>query len=90
MGIEPLAGRLLEENRTADLNTPADAAARRVLAARGMNVVINARAATALGFRDPRAAVGQQVRAELLGPDPDMVRAFATPPIGAAPSRGGD
>jgi putative ABC transport system permease protein len=35
--------------------------------------LINARAATALGFREPRAAVGRQVRAELLGADHGQV-----------------
>ncbi len=72
MAIEPLAGRLFEENRAADDATrasPRDAAADRALAARGLNILINARAATALGFRSPRAAIGQQVRAELLGED---------------------
>ena len=69
MEIEPLAGRLFEENRAADDATRGDEAADRALAARGINIVINARAATALGFREPRTAVGQQVRAELLGED---------------------
>ncbi|HYD14543.1 MAG TPA: ABC transporter permease [Allosphingosinicella sp.] len=72
MEIEPLAGRLFEENRAADDATrasPRDEAADRALAARGINILINARAATALGFRSPRAAIGQQVRAELLGED---------------------
>ncbi len=72
MEIEPLAGRLFEESRAADDATranPRDEAADRALAARGINILINARAATALGFREPRAAVGQQVRAELFGAD---------------------
>ena len=72
MEIDPLAGRLFDENRAADDATrtvPRDPAADRALAARGMNILINARAATALGYSEPRAAVGQQVRAEMLGPD---------------------
>ncbi len=72
MEIEPLAGRLFEENRAADDATrasPRDEAADRALAARGLNILINARAATALGFREPRSAIGQQVRAELFGED---------------------
>ena len=73
MEIEPLAGRLFDENRAADDSTRGDEAADRALAARGMNIVINARAATALGFREPRAAIGQQVRAELLGEDNGQV-----------------
>ena len=73
MEIEPLAGRLFEENRAADDATRGDQAVDRALAARGINIVINARAATALGFREPRAAVGRQVRAELLGADHGQV-----------------
>jgi len=72
MGIEPIAGRLFDENRPADDATrtvPLDAAADRALAARGMNIVVNARAATLLGYGEPSAAVGQQVRGELLGQD---------------------
>ncbi|HKR23997.1 MAG TPA: ABC transporter permease, partial [Allosphingosinicella sp.] len=69
MEIQPLAGRLFEESRVADDSTRGDEAATRALAARGINILINARAATALGFREPRAAVGRQVSAELLGED---------------------
>ena len=72
MAIQPLAGRLFEESRVADDATrasPRDEAADRALAARGINILINARAATALGFSSPRAAIGRQVRAALLGED---------------------
>ncbi|MDQ4087572.1 MAG: ABC transporter permease, partial [Pseudomonadota bacterium] len=39
------------------------------LVARGLNVVVNRRAARMFGFRDPSAAIGQQVRVSIGGGD---------------------
>jgi putative ABC transport system permease protein len=59
MDIELLAGRLLGDRFAADRiagATPGD------LSARGINVVINRAAAAKLGFRNPKAAIGQVVQ----------------------------
>jgi putative ABC transport system permease protein len=59
MGVDLLAGRMLGDRFGADRisgQTPA------ALMARGMNVVVNRAAAAKLGYRNPRAAVGQVVQ----------------------------
>jgi putative ABC transport system permease protein len=64
MGMEPIAGRLFEENRAADdatLPVPTDPAAEKALGARGVNVVVNRLAARQMGFADPERAIGQQI-----------------------------
>ena len=70
MGIEPVAGRLFDASRPADDATrpyPRVPEIDRALAARGINIVVNALAAKRLGFADPADAVGKQVRSEMLG-----------------------
>jgi putative ABC transport system permease protein len=65
MGIDFVAGRPLSGERPMDVDSrPAmpDPEADRALAARGINVVVNELAARRLGFRDPRSAVGAQLR----------------------------
>ena len=69
MGMRLLAGRMIGERfandrvARADATSPPDA----TLPARGLNVIVNRRAATMFGFRDPGAAVGQQVRTSIDG-----------------------
>jgi putative ABC transport system permease protein len=68
-GVRLLAGRLFEEARAADDSTAPlqpDAGFDRSLAARGVHVVINEKAARALGFTTPSAAVGQQLHSALV------------------------
>ena len=62
MGMRLLAGRLLGERFSGDLVArTADQSIDPAMAARGLNIVVNRRAAAMFGFRDPAAAVGQQV-----------------------------
>jgi putative ABC transport system permease protein len=70
LGQRLLAGRFLSRQMEGDnVRTPLEADAMQQaemsIAARGMNVVINALAAQRLGFADPARAVGQQVRVPL-------------------------
>jgi putative ABC transport system permease protein len=68
MGVDLVAGRTFDENRPGDEATvdPDDTeGSTRALVARGVNVVINELAARRLGFRDPRQAVGRQLRASI-------------------------
>jgi putative ABC transport system permease protein len=58
MDIPLLGGRMLGDRFAADRT---GGAAATELAARGINVVVNRSAAKSLGYRDPRAAVGQIV-----------------------------
>ena len=72
MGMRLLAGRMLGERFANDrvIRPEGDApAGASPLAARGLNVVVNRRAARMVGFRDPAAAVGQQVRTSIGGGD---------------------
>ena len=72
MGSRLLAGRLFGDAhaedkvvRSADPGTPIDPA----LKTRGLNVVVNRRAAAQFGYRDPAQAVGKQVKIGLEGED---------------------
>jgi putative ABC transport system permease protein len=68
MGMRLLAGRTLGERFANDLITRTPGSNDPVgpsLVDRGLNVVINRRAASLLGFRDPAQAVGKQVKASL-------------------------
>jgi putative ABC transport system permease protein len=68
MGMRLLAGRLLGEqfaNDRIERASPADEAP--ALAARGLNVVINRRAAQMLGFNDPGQAIGKPLRTSIGG-----------------------
>lgn len=68
LGIRLLAGRSFDARRPADDGTLTfgDAAAERVVAARGINIVVNRLAAQRMGFRDPADALGKTVGAGLL------------------------
>ena len=65
MGMRLLAGRLLGERFARDMIVrPPEGSdmAPPPLAGRGLNIVVNRLAAMNLGFRDPQAAIGQQIR----------------------------
>ncbi|WP_114954046.1 ABC transporter permease [Sphingosinicella terrae] len=69
MGMQRLAGRLLGEryaNDRIERSEPfGDALAD--LPSRGLNIVVNRRAAELFGFRDPAEAVGRQIRTSVEG-----------------------
>jgi putative ABC transport system permease protein len=71
MGMHLIAGRLLDERFANDrvLRAEGAAAPGAALAARGLNVVVNRRAAEMFGFRDPSRAIGQNVRTSIQGGD---------------------
>jgi putative ABC transport system permease protein len=73
MGMKIVAGRDFSSSRAATTRrrrsrAPPEErqAARLALAQRGVNVVLTREAARRLGFRDPAAAVGQDLKASLL------------------------
>ncbi|WP_166037268.1 ABC transporter permease [Sphingosinicella sp. YJ22] len=76
LGAPILAGRELSANREMDVvplplfPTPEQ---ERAFAARGINVVINERAARDLGFSNPSEAVGAQLRMGLVRPENGLV-----------------
>ena len=59
LGVEPLAGRLLMRD------VAADDAAGAPEAERPVNILLNAAAARAFGFRDPQQAIGKDLRSTL-------------------------
>ncbi|SFR97506.1 ABC transporter permease [Sphingomonas jatrophae] len=68
MGVDLVAGRLLDRNRpldSAERAFPPQPEAERAFAARGVNAVVNELAARRLGFTRPADAVGKQIRASL-------------------------
>ena len=72
MGMRLLAGRTLGDRMARDLITRSPETYEVLgtpLPARGLNVVVNRRAAMAFGFRQPAAAIGQQVRIGVDGGD---------------------
>jgi putative ABC transport system permease protein len=74
MGIERVAGRLIDRDRPADVTDVPDSAPlsdKQALAARGSNVVVNELAARQLGFADPAKAVGATVRAAVFFSAPE-------------------
>jgi len=76
MGLKLVAGRWFDPNRPMDDMTtpyPNDPAAEKVIAARGVNVVINQLAVRKLGFKSPQDAVGKTVRGELFSDEAGMV-----------------
>ena len=76
MGIDLLAGRPLSGNRLMDVDPlpyPSSDEQQRALAQRGINVIINELAAQRLGFRNPRAAVGAQLRMGIVNPQNGLV-----------------
>lgn len=72
MGMKIVAGRGLSETQGRDdvttprLTDPSFVTVAKALAQRGANVVVTEEAARRLGFRTPRAAIGAQLRADLL------------------------
>jgi putative ABC transport system permease protein len=58
MGVKLLAGRLLGDRFAADRVSGTDAE----LAGRGVNVLVNRAATTKLGYRTPKAAIGQTIQ----------------------------
>jgi len=76
MGLKLIAGRWFDPNRPADnmsVPYPTDENAERVLARRGVNVVMNEYAVQKLGFKAPQDAVGKTVRSELFSPGTGVV-----------------
>lgn len=76
MGLTLKAGRWFDDARPGDdmtLPFPTNPAAEKVLAARGVNVVMNELAIRKLGFRTAEEAVGQTLRSELFSPEAGMV-----------------
>jgi putative ABC transport system permease protein len=72
MGMRLLAGRLLDERHAKDEVVRPDPAAKDgtpPLVTRGLNVVVNRRAAMQLGYAEPAAAVGKTVKVGLDGED---------------------
>jgi putative ABC transport system permease protein len=70
LGMRRLAGRFLGDRyandqivRTPGSNDPVNA----MLITRGLNVVINRKAASNLGFRDPASIIGKQIRVSIDG-----------------------
>ena len=65
LGMRLLAGRAVTERREADLGAPmfnTDPERDRLVEERGLNVVVDESAARLLGYPDPQAAVGRQIR----------------------------
>jgi putative ABC transport system permease protein len=83
IGAPLLAGREFSPDVARDLvpdlpyeaSTPEEAAAQRDFLRRGLNIVVNAAAARALGWTDPAAAVGQTIRADLIATEAGLVPA---------------
>ena len=72
MGLTMKAGRWFDPNRPMDDMTtpfPTDIEVEKVVAARGVNVVLNEYAVRQLGFKSPQDAVGKTVRSEMFSPD---------------------
>jgi putative ABC transport system permease protein len=67
LGLRLLAGRMISETREADIGTSgflADELVDPAIRTRGINVVIDESAARALGFADPRFAIGETLDLE--------------------------
>jgi putative ABC transport system permease protein len=85
MGIAPVAGRLFDRNRPGDdstvsLQASADPAAKavvdaeeRVIARRGINVVVNELAVQRMGFRSAQEAVGKTIGVGYFDPEDGVV-----------------
>ena len=71
MGTQLLAGRTLSLDRAGDrmvlpIDPEADREpAMRAMVARGLNIVVNRLAAEQMGYRDPQAALGKQIRLDV-------------------------
>lgn len=83
MDIGTIAGRKLSEAYANDsalidyasLDESAWESAQRGVLARGLNIVVNAQGARHLGFTDPQAALGKQIRIPLFGEELGMTAA---------------
>ena len=78
LGLHLVAGRWLDQNRTADDTTlpfPPRVDAQQALVKRGANVVVNELAVARLGYRSPAEAVGKTVRASLVANEFGLVPA---------------
>jgi putative ABC transport system permease protein len=81
MGIDLLAGRTLSRQYANDSGKvpyepdEATEAAGRAMVLRGLNIVVNERAARQMGFGDPAAAVGRQVKVDQFGAEIGMTPA---------------
>jgi putative ABC transport system permease protein len=76
MQLQTVAGRGLDPNQPMDvepISWDATAEQERAYAARGLNVVINEKAARDLGYAAPAAAVGGQLRMGLVRPEAGLV-----------------
>jgi putative ABC transport system permease protein len=76
MGIDLIAGRATTMDRPMDVEPTGSNPSpdeERAFAARGVNIVVNERAARDIGFRDPGQAVGKQYRMALVDPEIGMV-----------------
>ena len=79
IGLRLVAGRTLSRRYAQDdASVPLDPeeaalAAQRAMIARGANIVVNQAAARRLGFRDPQAAIGRQLRVPMFGPDAGLM-----------------
>ncbi|HEX5237807.1 MAG TPA: FtsX-like permease family protein, partial [Sphingomicrobium sp.] len=76
MGLKLLAGRWFDPNRAGDdmtLDFPRNRNQEVALAARGVNMVLNASAVRKLGFKSPQDAIGKVFRSELFDPGTGMV-----------------
>jgi putative ABC transport system permease protein len=72
MGMRLLAGRLLDERHARDKVVRSTTGATEMAAemlSRGVNVVVNRRAATQLGYSNPNAAIGKTVKVGMDGKD---------------------
>jgi putative ABC transport system permease protein len=81
LGIKLLAGRKLSRQFAHDYAyvpfepEEAQTAAMRQIAARGVNIVVNALAARQMGFAEPATAAGKQVKIDQFGPEYGMTTA---------------
>jgi putative ABC transport system permease protein len=81
MGVRPLAGRTLSRGFAKDSlwfpYEPEEAVepAQRALAQRGVNIVVNRLAAERMGFAEPQAAIGWQVRLDVFPDEVGMLPA---------------
>ena len=88
MAMEPVAGRVFDQQRAADDSTrpwPRVPEVDRALAARGLNIVVNELGARRLGFDDPAQAIGKQVRSGIFDDQNDNFGRIPLTIIGVVP-----
>ena len=72
LGVYTVSGRTFDPDRPGDdatIDPDRREESTRGIVARGINVVLNERAARLIGFADPRQAVGRQLRASVYNSD---------------------